>query len=150
MQLVQYPNDILLQKAVAVDKVTPELQETARQMFNVMKANNGVGLAAPQVGLSIRLIVAEIDGHAIYMFNPQIMQFMGTRETGIEGCLSFDQGNLLKQIKRHPMIKVKYRDLNGKMQYQEFRGLAARIIQHEWDHLEGILFSTKEEVNANL
>jgi peptide deformylase len=144
MVILQFPNDILIQKAVPVDKITPELQQIARDMFQVMKQADGIGLAAPQVGLSIRLIVAEIDGHAIYMFNPQIQQASGTKTAGEEGCLSFNMGKQFRKVKRHPIIKVKYRDINGKMQYQKFIGLAARIISHEIDHLFGVLFTDYE------
>lgn len=145
MTIIQAPNPILEQAAVSVDKVTPELQDTARQMVSLMKEHHGAGLAAPQVGLSIRLIVMDVDGHSLIMFNPLIMQASGTKELGDEGCLSFNYGKDLKKVKRHPQVKIKYRDLNGKMRYQEFQGFAARVVLHEMDHLNGINFTEREE-----
>ncbi len=143
MKLIEYPSDKLRVKCRAVDKITPELQTIARDMYEIMIEEKGVGLSAPQVGLDIRLIVLDDDGKAIYMFNPVVLRKSTAQQIGGEGCLSFP--DIFRIIKRPTEVIVKYRDLYGKMKHEVYKGLLARAILHEIDHLNGILFIDLEE-----
>lgn len=144
MQLVYYPNDILRYICKPVSKVTPELVDIAKQMYKVMIENRGVGLAAPQVGLDFRLIVLDNSGIMIAMFNPTILRRSQEKQIGIEGCLSFP--NVHRIIKRPLEVIVKYKDVNNKMKHEVYKGLLARAIIHELEHLNGKLFIDLEEI----
>lgn len=146
LTILSFPNDILTVKAVAVDKITSDLQSLAKDMYETMRSNNGQGLAAPQVGHSIRLIVVQDnDDKPLYMFNPVILKTSSNKILYNEGCLSFiDQW---RNISRAESITVKYRDINNKMQYLNVSGRLARVILHENDHLNGIVFTTHEDVS---
>lgn len=143
MKILLYPNPILNKKCKAIDKITPELQQTAKDMYDVMIKSNGVGLAAPQVGLDIRLLVLDEDGNALYMFNPHLMKKSKETQYETEGCLSFPGD--WKKIKRSKEVTVKYRDLNNKMVYKTLTGIMSIAFQHELNHLDGILFIDLEE-----
>jgi peptide deformylase len=143
MNLVLYPDPRLLVPCKAVDRVTPELADVAKEMIAIMLANGGVGLASTQVGLDIRLIVLKHGSDVITMFNPSIRELTGGVEYEFEGCLSFP--NVSRYIKRHKVAKVKYRDEHNKMQYVVLTGIEARCVQHETDHLNGVLFNKYEE-----
>ncbi len=143
MQILLYPHDSLRVKAKAVEKVTPELVAIANDMYTVMRAANGIGLAANQVGLDIRLIVIEDSGQPLFLFNPTILKRSPDVEYGGEGCLSFP--GVSRIIKRPKELVVKYRDERGKMQHGVFNGLQARCVEHEINHLNGILFIDYEE-----
>lgn len=138
MTILTYPNDSLRQKAVAVEKVTPELKKTALDMYKTMIEANGIGLASTQVGLDIRLLVLDDNGTPLIMFNPSIMERSKDNQVASEGCLSFPGQTI--EVKRSKSVKVKYRDENNKMQFKELRGLLARAFLHEFDHLQAVLF----------
>ncbi len=142
MILLADTDPILRQKAVALDKVTPEVISLVYDMKRLCKENNGLAIAAPQVGHSIRLICLDIPGTPSVMINPVIMQ---SKNFCImeEGCLTFP--DKFRKIKRSELIKVKWRDLNYKLHFGEFYGVAARAIIHECDHLNGKLFIDLEE-----
>ncbi len=143
MIILTYPHDSLRKKAIAVEKVTPELVDIANEMYKLMKEATGIGLAAPQVGLDIRLIVIEDSGQPVIMFNPVILKRSTDVEYKGEGCLSFP--GVSRLIKRPKEVVVKYRDGRGKMQHAVFNGLQARCICHEIEHLEGRLLIDHEE-----
>lgn len=138
MIILQYPNDHLRTKTKAVSEVTPELVQIAKDMYKVMIEANGIGLASVQVGLDISLIVIDDNGRMLALFNPVILKRSPNQEYTSEGCLSFQ--NVFRIIKRPLEITIKYRDINNKMQYQVFKGLQARCVAHEYDHLFGKLF----------
>jgi peptide deformylase len=130
-----------------VKKVTPELSKLALDMCETMINANGVGLAAPQVGRKIQLIVydttfSEENGSTAIMFNPEIMHGEGICES-IEGCLSLP-GRSIK-VERNRKIKVKYLNIYNEIVIRELTGLAAVAVQHEIDHLHGIILSDYEE-----
>lgn len=116
----------------------------------VCKQYDGVGLAAPQIGLSLRIIYTtqrkgghdwlERTGDQI-MINPEILEISDNLKTDVEWCLSLP--GLEWKVKRHHQIKLKFQDLNGKEFIKSFSGFNARIIQHEIDHINGILFIDK-------
>lgn len=147
MQIIQYPNEHLRTSTKNIEKVTPELVETGKEMYKTMIAAKGIGLAATQVGLDISLIVLEDDGEPLIIFNPTILKRSKEQEYGTEGCLSFT--GVFRLIKRPTEITAKYRDMHGKMQYQVFKGLQARAFIHEYEHLHGKLFIDLQEKETN-
>lgn len=142
MTLVLAPDARLKASCRAIQQVTPELQKLARDMYCFMKANKGIGLAANQVGETIQLIVVEKDDKPLYMFNPRVIKGESVAYNP-EGCLSFPGEE--KKCRRHQKISVKYVDINGNPSFGVFRGLVARCIQHEVDHLKGITFEEMEK-----
>jgi peptide deformylase len=112
-----------------------------KDMFAFAQANNGVGLAANQVGYNKRIIIVNTRGFKAAMINPVITKGFGSVKSP-EGCLSFPKG--IVRVERAKQITVEWRDDHGEMQKQKFRGLEAMIIQHETDHLNGITIFPKE------
>jgi peptide deformylase len=137
-KIITTENPILRQKAKKVHRFDPSLQKLANDMFETMHEANGVGLAAPQIAQSIRLFVAEYEGRKVAMCNPEIIKAEG-EELGPEGCLSIP-GYIGENIRRATKIVVKGQDLRGKQIRVNAEGWFARILQHEIDHLDGILF----------
>lgn len=135
-----YPDPILRKKALPIDRITPELKDLAKKMLEVMYREDGVGLAAPQVGLSIRMMVlnttGEPDGERVTL-NPRITKHAGTIDSD-EGCLSFPGIRIV--VPRDETVTLEYMDLAGKTQTIEAEALLSRAIQHEIDHLDGVLF----------
>lgn len=132
-----------------VDIVTPELRQFAAVMMGTMQFSKGVGLAAPQVGENIRLIVFDCVNITMnsmdsgFMFNPEIIESSDECSIADEGCLSFPK--VFVKVKRNLKIKVKYIDIAGRPMVRSYSGLAARVIQHEIDHLNGITMLDREE-----
>lgn len=135
--------------AKPVETVTPELRQFAAYMMGTMQAAKGVGLAAPQVGENIRLIVFDcvnITMNAMdsgFMFNPEIIESSDECTIAKEGCLSFPK--VFVDVKRNKSIKVKYVDIAGRGMVRSYSGLAARVIQHEVDHLNAVTMLDREE-----
>ena len=113
-------------------------RHVAISMIETMKEHRGIGLAANQVGLGYRLFVMGAEGVGYAFFNPEILEVTG-EEIFKEGCLSFP--GLFLPVKRPATVKLRYQDMNGEIKEQEFSGLSARIILHEYDHLLGIVFT---------
>src|SRR2546427_9290113 len=131
-------NAILRQKAKKVHRFDPSISKLIEDMFETMHAAHGVGLAAPQIARSIRIFVAEYEDRKIAMFNPEIIKAEG-EELGTEGCLSIP-GYVGDNIRRATSIVVKGQDVRGKPMRVRAEGWFARVLQHEIDHLDGILF----------
>lgn len=137
---------ILRKKSKLVTNYNDRLKTLIEDMYETMDQAYGVGLAAPQIGILKRLIVVdnreeeEEKGLRFYMINPEIIEREG-EEVSMEGCLSVPgkQGT----VKRAKNIKVKYNDLDGNEKIMEAEDFLARIIQHETDHLDGILYTDK-------
>ena len=146
MNLVIVPasSPILHEKASKVTKLTPEIQALAQNMIETMYTHNGVGLAAPQIGQPIRLITfdptAEHDQPSA-LLNPEIVSHSKHTVEKIEGCLSCK--GFEGWVTRYEKVTVKGQALNGKMVTLKAEGLLARILQHEIDHLEGIVITDK-------
>ncbi len=141
LELVTYGSKVLRQKAKAVDEITDEIRHLGEEMLEAMYQEGGVGLAAPQVGISKRMIV--LDGTPVdpavrpmVLFNPEISDRQG-EEVGREGCLSLPGIEI--EVKRAHKIHVKAKNLEGETLEFDAKGFFARIIQHETDHLNGIL-----------
>jgi peptide deformylase len=137
-KIITSENPILRQKAKKVHRFDPSLQKLVADMFETMHAAEGAGLAAPQIALSIRLFVAEYEDHKVAVFNPEIVKAEG-EELGTEGCLSIP-GYVGENIRRASKILVKGQDVHGKPIRIPAEGWFARILQHEIDHLDGILY----------
>ncbi len=144
--IVLYPDPILKTKSKPVTRFTPELRDLALDMTETMRDAAGVGLAAIQIGESIRMMVMDVHydqedkGEALAMFNPEILDANGS-ETTEEGCLSIP--DVREEVERAFKVKVKYQDLDGKEQTGEYEGLLARCVLHEIDHMNGQLFIQK-------
>lgn len=146
LKLHTYPDPILAEKCDKVEKVTDEIRRILDDMLETMYADKGVGLAAPQVGIKKRIIVIDDkvgeDGqpgpHPLYFINPEIIEKSAETIFFNEGCLSVP--GQCAEVERHARIKVKYLDYNGKEKILEAEDYLAVIIQHETDHLDGILY----------
>ncbi|OQW47362.1 MAG: hypothetical protein A4S09_05040 [Proteobacteria bacterium SG_bin7] len=139
-KLVLHPNPSLREKLIEeVHWVTDEHRAIAQKMLRTMYKSRGIGLSAPQVGLTLRLIVVDIGNNPLIMFNPFITQWLPKKEISPEGCLSFPK--LHKLVERKKSILVRYRDENNIVHELQFDDLEARVIQHEIDHLNGVLMT---------
>ncbi len=137
-KIITTENPILRQKAKKVHHFDPSLQKLVDDMFETMREANGVGLAAPQIAQSIRVFVAEYEDRKVVVFNPEIVKAEG-EEAGQEGCLSIP-GYIGENIRRATKVLVKGQDVRGKAIRVNAEGWFARILQHEIDHLDGVLF----------
>lgn len=140
LEIKKYPNRVLREKCAKVKIFDEKLKELCAGMFETMEINKGLGLAASQVGESQCFFIVEMNGEKVIFINPEITKKEG-KEIFEEGCLSFP--GLFIKIKRPKKIEVSYQDLDGQVKTIQADGLLARVIQHELDHLEGILFIDK-------
>jgi peptide deformylase len=142
LQIVYYPDPVLLGRAAPLTRVDDLVRSKAREMIPLMALEKGIGLAAPQVGWGVRLLVAQPDPEkeAQVLVNPEITKKSGS-EWGEEGCLSFP--GIWGDVLRAKKVWVSALDLEGARIEFEAEDLFARVLQHEIDHLDGILFVTK-------
>lgn len=142
-----YGSQVLRKRAEPVEAVTPALQKLADEMIETMYEASGVGLAAPQVGESVRLFVMDVSRdegkkNPLVFFNPEIIEASTRKETAEEGCLSVP--DVWAEVTRPEVITVRALDRDGKpFELKNIDGLAARCVQHEIDHLNGVLFVDK-------
>jgi peptide deformylase len=158
LPIVAYGDPVLKKEAIEIDEQFPDLKQLIDNMFETMYEASGVGLAAPQIGQSIRLFVvdgspfAEVDedeeedpravgmeGFKRVFINPIIEEETGANWVFAEGCLSIPK--IREDVSRKEKIRVTYYDENWQFHDEWFDGYKARIIQHEYDHIEGILFT---------
>ena len=150
--IVAYGDPILRRKATAIEPDEyPHIKELVENMFETMYAAHGVGLAAPQVGLSMRLFVIDVSafddrepalkGFKRAFINATIIEETGEEWAFNEGCLSIP--DIREDVYRNATIKISWYDENWKHHEDKFSGMAARVIQHEYDHIEGKLFTDK-------
>ena len=139
LKVLRYGDPALRRRAAPVDEVTPEVRATIADMTETMYDEVGIGLAAPQVGISLRLVVvADEDGRGVQaLLNPAIVD-RGGEATGEEGCLSIP--GVFAPVTRSAWVKIEAQDMNGRPLALRATGLRARVLQHEIDHLDGILF----------
>lgn len=138
--IVKIPAGVLRQKAAEIPRVLHRHKVLAENMVRIMRDAHGVGLAAPQLGLLERVIVVSPDRRPVIMFNPRITAQEGT-QVGEEGCLSIP--GLYGDVERAKVVEVTALDKKGRETVYELEGLAARVVQHEIDHLDGVLFIDK-------
>jgi len=143
MELVLYPDPVLLRRAPPLEVIDEQVRERAAAMLELMYRESGVGLAAPQVGWSVRLFVMnpagpeEREGERVFV-NPRIVAASDEKEIDEEGCLSIPE--VRGKVARSVRIRVEAQDLSGASFAEDLEGLPARIVQHEYDHLDGLLF----------
>jgi peptide deformylase len=145
LPIVYFPDPRLKQKSAPIEAVTDEVRALASAMFETMYHEEGIGLAAVQVGVLKRLLVADVEwkkegekGTQYALINPEIITEDDEKNVYKEGCLSFpDQ---FADVTRPKTVRVRYLDLQGNSKEEEFTGLLATCIQHEIDHLNGIVF----------
>lgn len=141
-KLITYPEKILSQKAVPVETIDDSIRELVRDMTEIMYENRGIGLAAPQVGESVRVIIVDLSGpekkeDLMVLVNPEITEKQGECDSE-EGCLSVLAYK--STVKRAEKVKVRAMDIEGSEVILDADELFATCLQHEIDHLDGILF----------
>ncbi|PGZ51945.1 peptide deformylase [Bacillus cereus] len=142
LEIVKHPNEVLETPCERVINFDKKLVKLLKDMHETMLIADGVGLAAPQVGVSLQVAVVDIgdDTGKIELINPSILEKHG-EQVGPEGCLSFP--GLYGEVERADYIKVRAQNRRGKVFLLEAEGFLARAIQHEIDHLHGVLFTSK-------
>ena len=143
-----YGDPLLRKKAKNIDKDDPKLKEIIENMWETMYYSDGVGLAAPQVGKSIRLFLIdassgadeepELEGFKKVFINAELIETSGEEWVMNEGCLSLPE--IREDVTRKDEVRIRYFDENFVEHEETFKGFAGRVIQHEYDHLEGVLF----------
>ena len=158
LPIVAYGDAVLRKKGKEITKDYPNLDQLIENMWETMYNASGVGLAAPQIGLPVRLFLvdatpfaddeelteeerAQLDGLKKVFINAKIIEETGNEWPFNEGCLSIP--DVREDVFRNQTITIRYNDENFNEQVEEYSGIAARIIQHEYDHIEGILFTDK-------
>lgn len=140
LNLKIYPDEVLKQVCSPVEHFNGELKDIFHEMLELMRIHKGIGLAAPQVGITKRLFVCEIQDQILFLVNPVISITSG-KSTAVEGCLSLP--GTLSEVTRSEQILVKGLDPEGRVKRLHTTGLWARVIQHETDHLDGILINER-------
>ena len=158
LPIIAYGHPVLKRKAEVINKDYPKLLELIDNMFETMYNANGVGIAAPQIGLSVRLFIvdtnpfsedeslsdeerSQLKSFKKIFINPKILDQNGDEWSFEEGCLSIP--HIRESVFRQESIKIQYFDENFTQYIESYDGLLARVIQHEYDHIEGILFTDK-------
>lgn len=136
-KITEYPAKVLAEVGKPVTEFNEELEKLCEEMFETMYDAEGVGLAAPQIGLNLRLFVMDCDGIKLIAANPEIISTEG-EDTGQEGCLSV--GKVPAVVTRAEKAVLKAQDIKGEWFEREAEGYAARCFQHETDHCDGKLF----------
>lgn len=142
-QIQTYGKQVLRTRTEKIPQIDDDLRKIVANMFETMYAAEGIGLAAPQVDKSIRLFVIDLspideeEGRRVFV-NPQIIEFGDETDEYEEGCLSVP--TVREIVTRPTSIRITYQDMNGKQYDEEIDGFLARVIQHEYDHLEKTLF----------
>ncbi len=144
-------SSVLRKKTIEIDSNYPDIQKFISDMYETMYSSDGVGLAAPQVGKAIRLFVIdaspmaedepELEGFKRTFINAHIIEKSEDKIRSEEGCLSIP--DVREDVLRHSSLTIEYLDENFEKQTEELSGMAAVIIQHEYDHLDGVLFTDK-------
>ena len=148
LKVLQYPDPILSKKSTSVDRLSDKDIRLIHEMIDLMYEEDGVGLAAPQVGVSKRIIVVSpraVRGEEQVYINPEISQFSEEQELGLEGCLSVP--NVSCEVRRSKKITFKALTMEGKWIIQDLQNFPARVVQHEIDHLNGILLIDRVDFN---
>lgn len=145
--IVVYGDPVLKKRGVDIEQSSIDVKQLSDDMFETMEAAHGIGLAAPQIGKSVRMFV--VDGRPIeeegmedfrkVFINPEILEEDGEKWAFEEGCLSIP--DVREDVSRKELIVIRYFDENWVEHEEEYDGMQARIIQHEYDHIEGILFT---------
>ncbi|XP_050271204.1 peptide deformylase 1B, chloroplastic/mitochondrial [Quercus robur] len=143
LKIVEYPDPILRAKNKRIDSFDDNLQKLVHEMFDVMYKTDGIGLSAPQVGINVQLMVFNPvgergEGEEIVLVNPRVYKYSKKMVLFNEGCLSFP--GIYADVVRPETVKIDARDIKGARFTVSLSDLPARVFQHEFDHLQGILF----------
>ncbi len=144
LPIIKLPDPILREKSQPVETVDAEVRSFLNDMLETMYAAPGIGLAAVQVGLLRRMIVMdtvrgeELPKNPMMLINPEIVSSGDTMRLHEEGCLSIPE--MYADVERPGLVRVRYIDIEGRPREEDFEGLAATVVQHEVDHLNGVLF----------
>ena len=156
LNILEYPDPRLRTLAQPVDEVNDEIRQLVDDMFETMYNAKGIGLAAPQIGESIRLFIVDaspfgededdpeaqkVKDFKEVFINPEIIETFGDNYPFEEGCLSIP--NIREDVLRDDEINIRYYDRDWNLREKQFDGYAARVIQHEYDHIEGVLFTDR-------
>ena len=153
LRVLKYPHPSLRAPDAEVTEFDAELKQTLKEMFLVMYASKGVGLAAPQVGINKRIMVFNPEGDKrkwlseISLVNPKIVEKSEGTDVELEACLSFP--GMEGKVRRHKWIKVEAQNADGKKIKKKYTGWTARVFQHEYDHLEGVVYVDRLEEDAD-
>jgi peptide deformylase len=149
MEIITLGNELLRQKAVPVAKITAEYAKTAEKMLKALHEGKGIGLAGPQVGIMERIFIVHVEGDMPKVFiNPSIIETSQETVKYEEGCLSVP--GVWVELVRPKAIKVQAWNERGRPFTLEAEGILARVIQHEYDHLDGVLFIDRlSEIKRN-
>jgi peptide deformylase len=149
-QMTHYPAEVLAKKAEPVKEINDNIKQLVEKMYELMRINKGVGFAAPQAGVPLRLFIISLDGsreNVKVFINPTVTPY-GTLENMEEGCLSVPR--ISAKIRRYKNAKVTATDLDGKEFTDEGEGLYARALQHEYDHIEGTTIVNRLSTTAKI
>ncbi|KAL6135788.1 hypothetical protein ACLB2K_068013 [Fragaria x ananassa] len=143
LKIVEYPDPILRAKNKRIDTFDDNLKKLVEEMFDIMYKTDGIGLSAPQVGINVQLMVFNPvgergEGEEIVLVNPRVSRYSQKTRLFNEGCLSFP--GIYADVQRPESVKIDARDISGARFTVNLSGLPARVFQHEFDHLQGILF----------
>lgn len=149
--IVAYGDPVLRQECEDLDENDSSVPQLIEDMFETMYQAEGVGLAAPQIGKALRIFIVdatpfkedepELDGFKKVFINPEMVDEKGKEWGFVEGCLSIP--GIRENVNRKPEITINYLDENFEEHEETYSGIAARVIQHEYDHIEGVLFTDK-------
>ncbi len=139
-EVVKAPAKVLSSKTKEVDVIDEKIIELLDDLYDTMVEYDGVGIAAPQIGVSLRVAIVELGEDILEMINPVVLETRGEEED-VEGCLSFP--DLFGMVKRPTYVKIEAADREGRIYELEAEEFEARCILHEIDHLDGVLFDSK-------
>ncbi|KGR87594.1 peptide deformylase [Lysinibacillus odysseyi] len=139
-EVVKAPAKVLSSKTKEVDVIDEKIIELLDDLYDTMVEYDGVGIAAPQIGVSLRVAIVELGEDILEMINPVVLETRGEAED-VEGCLSFP--DLFGMVKRPTYVKIEAADREGRIYELEAEEFEARCILHEIDHLDGVLFDSK-------
>ena len=139
LQLLTEENKLLRQRSKRVSKIDDTVRNISASLIDTMILNNGVGIAAPQCGILKQIIIVLVESEPKVFINPEIISVSDETDLADEGCLSIPSKFVTKY--RRKSITLKYRDLKGHPHIETYDGFAARVLQHEIDHLHGVLMT---------
>ena len=144
MEILKMGEETLREVSSPVPCINEEIKILIDEMFITLKKSNGIGLAAPQIGKNIRLFIVQLEEDSGMVFiNPEVIRTSNEQCSMEEGCLSIPK--VYEKVIRPKDVTLQYMDINGKKQLIQATGLLARVIQHEYDHLNGVLFVDRLE-----
>lgn len=145
MEILKMGDDVLRRESLPLKQIDDDVLLIVKDMFDTLKKSKGIGLAAPQVGKNIRLFIVQLEeeDEGMVFINPEIIMTSEELCSMEEGCLSIPK--VYEKVFRPKVVTVQYTDIAGKKQMLKASGLLARVIQHEYDHLNGVLFLDRLE-----